>query len=180
MKLAAWNPFRLKNFVIVALILGIAAGIWLGDLFKGFGLGPGKGPGMGPGAGGGASPGHSSTKLIGSTPDDNADLVGFHNEKSAHEVSGPNEGGAPKPKGLIKVLIDDRDYYVRRGKKLESIKLSALVELIQDAAPNEDGLKAIIERTAASRPTAEDNLIAALRSAGVDKDALLMPEQPVD
>lgn len=174
MKPTLRNPFRLRNFVLIALVLGIVAGIWLGDFFKGFGLGPGKGPGMGPGSGGTGSPGHSTTKLIGTSADDKADLVGHHTTDDSAD------GDTPKPAGLIKVVIDDRTYYVRRGKKLEPIKLPALVELIQQAPPNADGLKAVIERTGASRPSAEDKLFAALKSAGVDQDALYMPADPMN
>ncbi len=175
MKAAAWNPFRLKNMVLMALVLGIAAGIWLGDLFKGFGLGPGEGAGLGPGAGSHESPGQTTTQLISQTGEDNADLVGHHTEEEL------NNEPEPKPvRGPVKVLIDGRDYFVQRNGASETIPLLELVTLIQRAKPDEDGRRVIIDRTADSRPSAEIKLTEALKSAGISENAVTITPRAVD
>jgi len=168
---AKWNPFRTRNVLVVALGLGILAGVWLGDFFKGFGLGPGQGPGLGPGAGRSASDGD------GQISDDAADLVGL---KRSPADSDATPRRVPQG-GLIKVLIDDRSYFLQHGESREEIELDALVDLIRQTRPNEDGLRAVIDRTATSRVTAEIKLFEALKEAGVPaKEAVYLNPTAVE
>lgn len=167
MKTAGWNLFRLRNLVGAALVLGILVGVWLGDWFKGFGLGPGEG-------------GSQSAKLLstkgkpGESDRATADLVGFHADDDASDAS------EPKPAGLVKVLIDDRSYYLREGAKKTPIALEELVRLIEQTSPNEDGLKAVIERTATSRVSTEIKLFDALKEAGVAENSIYLAPQAVE
>jgi hypothetical protein len=171
MKVSTWNPFRFRNIAVAALALGIVAGIWLGGLFKGlgFGLGPGTG-----GSGGGQSASVSTKKTGTDKPAGVADLVGFHDE------DGANNAESAKISHIVKVLIDDRSYYVRHGEKRKPISLEALVIKIVQTEPNEDGLKAVVDRTVSSRTSAEMNLIQALRLAGVSDNAVYLSPQAVD
>ncbi len=167
---AKWNPLRTRNVLFVALGLGIVAGVWLGDLFKGFGWGPGQGPGLGPGTG------RSAGDIDGSDADDAADLVGVKRSKSDPESS-PDRAS---PGGLIKVLIDDRSYFLLRGDSRGEIELGELVDLIRQTKPNEDGLRAVIDRTAESRVTTEDRLFDALKAAGVPSNAVYLTPTAVE
>jgi hypothetical protein len=169
MKIAAWNPLRLKNFVLVALALGILVGIWLGDFFKGFGWGPENAATN--------SPGDTPSSLVQQPGDDldgRADLVGHHAEDASADAA------ARKPAGLVKVLIDDRAYFLRAENENEPIGLAALVELIGQTKPNDDGLKAVVERTSTSRVSAEVKLFDALKAAGVPENSVYLTPQAVE
>jgi hypothetical protein len=170
------NPFRMRNLVGGALALGLLAGIWLGDLFKGFGLGPGQGAGLGPGQGPGTGrvAQVSGAKRSRKSDPDPPDLVGQHaGEDDEPATAQPGDG-------LIKALIDDRRYSLRREGKRLPIELDELVRRIEQAEPNDDGLRAVIERTSASRVSAEDKLFDALRAAGVPMNSVYLAPQPVD
>jgi len=165
----------LKNLVILALILGIVAGIWLGDLFKGLGFGLGPGLGGGSGAGTGTdSPGNTSAKPAKLVTDDSADLVGYDSTDTISDST------ASQSISLVKVLIDDREYFIRRGEKTLPIGLDALVTMIEGTKPNEDGLKAVVDRTATSRVSAEVKLFDALKAAGVQENSVYLAPQSVD
>jgi hypothetical protein len=166
---AKWNPFRTRNVLAVALGLGIVAGIWLGDLFKGFGWGPGQGPGLGSGESAGNSAGSSSS-------DGTTDLVGLSRMKSDPD----EKTGAGKQGPLIKVLIDDRSYYLQDVDGPEPIELHELVELIRKARPDQDGLRAIIDRTSTSRVTAEVKLFDALKEAGIPANSVYIAPTAVE
>lgn len=169
--LAKWNPFKLRNLVGVALVLGIAAGVWLGDFFKGlgFGLGPGYG-------GGSASSGSGKSSGDGSDSSSGADLVGHHAEPNDADDAVP----AAPSKELVRILIDDRSYFLRQGKKKQPISLEALVRLIELTDPNEDGLRAMVDRTPSSRASVEDKLYAALKDAGIPANAIYVVPNAVE
>jgi hypothetical protein len=160
------SPFRLTNLVVVALILGILVGLWLGDLFKGLGWGPGEG-GTSRAT---ATQEHASVTDAGTE----GDLVGFRDEGEETQST------TPKPSGLVRVLIDDRSYFVRDGEAKTSIALDALVRRIAETEPNEDGLQAIIDRTSASRVVTERNLRDALRKAGVAENSVYWTPHAVE
>lgn len=169
-----WNPFRMRNIAGVALGLGILAGIWLGDIFKGFGLGAGKGAGQGPGTG---QPAHISSGRPNSRDDDEADLVGHHAGEDDEAIA---MAKPPKTAGLVKVLIDERSYFLHQDEKKTPISLEALVDKILQTEPNEDGLRAVIERTSSSRVSAELRLFDALKDAGVPTNSVYLAPHAVD
>jgi hypothetical protein len=166
-----WNPFKLRNLVGVALVLGIAAGVWLGDFFKGlgFGLGPGYG-------GGSASSGSGKTGGGSDSSSGTADLVGHHAEPSDADDAVP----AVPSKDLVRILIDDRSYFLRQGKKKQPISLEALVRLIELTDPNEDGLRAMVDRTPSSRASAEIKLYDALKDAGIPANSVYLAPTAVE
>jgi len=157
MKVAKWNPFRLRNLALGALVLGILAGLWLGDVFKGFGGGDSLGIGLG---NSGPRTSRSRTELANFTTADESEADG--------------------ESGLVRILIDDRDYFVRLPKEDRPIDLATLVKLVKSKAPNADGLRAIIDRTSASRPSAEHRLLAALKEAGIPEKGVYLRPEPVD
>lgn len=171
MKLAALNLFRSRNILVVVLALGLLLGIWLGDLFKGFGWGPGAGTGTtSP-----SSPGNSAAESSHGI----ADLVGHRTETSNDESASEVEV-KPGEKGVVKVLIDDRNYFLRTGGKKQLIGLESLVQLIEHTQPDEDGLRAIIDRTPSSRATAELKLFDALKDAGVPANSVYLAPKAVE
>ncbi|MFO0918564.1 MAG: hypothetical protein U0872_09650 [Planctomycetaceae bacterium] len=157
MKFAKWNPFRLRNLALGALALGILVGIWLGDVFKGFGGGSSWGVGLE-----NASPPESSNRT---------DLVNF---------TTTDESESKRSSGLVRILIDDRDYFVRLPKEDRPIDLPTLVKLVKSREPNADGLRAVIDRTASSRPSAEQRLKDALKEAGIPEKSVYLKPTAVD
>ena len=168
MKAPRWNPFRPRNAIGGALVLGILAGIWLGELFKGFGLG------LGP---------ESQESRVESQESESQEARDKIQEPEEHAESSLALDSRPSTldsTGPVHVLIDDRSYFVRDGEERREIELPALVQLIERTIPNEDGLKAVVNRTPASRTTVENRLFAALKEAGISKSAVYMPEQAVE
>ena len=163
------NPFRMRNLLGGALALGILAGIWLGDLFRGFGLGPGQGTGQPKGSAGVTSP------LDKSPGDSAADLVGVN----TGDEPGDEPGAGPTSDGLVHVRIDDRKYFLIQDGKQYAIGVEALVQRIEQTEPNADGLRAVIERTASSRVSAEVRLFELLKEAGVPVNSIYLPPHAV-
>lgn len=161
MKLGALNPFRFRALLPAVLAVGLLLGVWLGDLFQGFGWGPGQG--------GGNSQGHAQQKSSADSDDGEADLVGVRATEASAKMllTTESDDANPNEDRLIHALIDGRNYFVLRGKKKEPIGLTELIDLIKDTRPNEDGGRAIIDRTKDSRPSAEENLKMGLQDAGL-------------
>ncbi len=174
MKTTTRNPLRFRNVAAAALGLGILAGIWLGDLFKGFGLGPGQGGGGSGTQSSGQTASKTQVERLVDDAGDDPDLVGYHEGDSANDTE------APPASTVVKVLIDDRNYYVRDGEKQRSISLEALVDLIRRTEANEDGLRAVVDRTNSSRVTAEVKLFEALKRAGVSDNAVYLTPQALE
>lgn len=151
MKVARWNPFRLRNLALAALAIGIIAGLWLGDLFNGFG--------------GGNSVGVGFTDSSTTKSQDRTDLVGY---------AKPAGQSTASTAGLVRILIDDRHYYLCLEDEDQPIELKSLVELVKSTPPNDDGLRAIVDRTAASRASAEHKLSEALKAAGIPEKAVYL------
>jgi hypothetical protein len=70
------------------------------------------------------------------------------------------------------VLIDDRSYFICRGDQKQPISLESLVRLIEETDPDEDGLRAMVDRTPASRASAEDRLRTTLEETGIPKNSV--------
>ncbi len=140
---------RMRYVVGGALVLGIAAGIWLGDLFKGIGTGDGIGIGQSGFSG-------VTTGLTSGSAD-----LGVSSENSSDVV----------PESL-RVIIKDREYYLRSGDDETPIDLNALVGMVQSASGDDDGIKLRIYRTGSARVTAMLQLRDALKASGVAEGAI--------
>lgn len=173
MKRSFWNPFRFRRMAGAALVIGVLVGIWLGDLFKGFGWGPGDSQSVVTSKSD-QPPEENIPSESTSNEDQAADLVGYH---ATEPASTPEE---PIVQGIVKVLIDGRSYFLRMASKKQEISLEDLVLLIAKTPPDDDGLRVIIDRTETSRVSAEDNLFEALKRAGISTNEIKLQDVPVD
>jgi hypothetical protein len=141
--------FKLRNVAGAALVIGIAAGIWLGDLWKGFGTGSGLGLGNG---------GDQVTLVSSSretTPDASA-------ESPAEPVAG----------NVLRVVIRDRSYYLKTGREERRLTLEDLVQAVRNTPGDADGLRLRVYRAEDARVTADVQLREALRGAQIPESAI--------
>jgi hypothetical protein len=142
------SMFKLRTFIGVALVAGVAAGVWLADFWKGFGWG--GGPGLGSG-----SP-----------------------ESVATETSAPAEQRPDEPAEdptssarTLRVVIRDRSYFLKHALGERLISLEELVAAVKQVSGDDDGIRLRVYRAESSRPTAELQLEEALRAAGIPDSA---------
>lgn len=138
--------FKFRNVVGVALVLGIAAGVWMGDLFKGFGTG---GDGVGIGRSG-------TTGLSADAAPEQAVDLGVSG--AAHRQP-------------YRVVIKDRSYFLREGAADTPVTLEKLVELVTASPGDEDGVRVRVYQTESARVTAGVRLRDALKAADVPESA---------
>lgn len=142
--------FKLRNLVGAALVVGIAAGVWLGEFWKGFGWGGGSG--LGPG----------DSLLVTTQP--------------THSTTPPTEDDArdspPASRQTVRVVIRDRSYYLKQSREEQPIALQDLVALVQQAQGDEDGIRLRVYRAESSRATAELQLQEALRAVDIPESAI--------
>jgi hypothetical protein len=154
--------FRKRNILGVALVAGIGLGVYLGQ-FKGFGLGGGSQMGIGIGDGEPQVTVESSdttTKPLELTQEQEPSLV-------------PD---------VIRVLIDDREFLLRsasKGGMDVPVTLPKLIQLIQDAPGDADGIRVRVSMKTKARASAEENLKKELEAAGIDDAAVLWIPTPV-
>lgn len=142
--------FKVRYLVGAALVLGIAAGVWLGEFWKGFGWGGGSGFGYGDSLLVTAQPTNSTT------PPAKDDV----------------QDSSPTPMPTVRVVIRDRSYYLKQSREEQPIALQDLVALVQRAAGDEDGIRLRIYRAESSRATAELQLQEALRAVDIPESAI--------
>jgi hypothetical protein len=155
--------FRKRNFLGAVLLAGIGLGVYLGKL--NFGLGGGNQFGLG-------SSGGETQVSIGS-----ADRIASPIEPAKEKEELPIE--VPD---VVRILIDDRQYYLRSetGSVTEApIALPKLVQLIELAPGDEDGLRVRVYRKATARASAEEKLKTALTEAGIHDAAVFWVPNPV-
>ncbi len=91
------------------------------------------------------------------------------------------EDAAAVSSGVLSVLIDERSFLIRITEQPEpryrSSDLIDLVQLARKTAGDGNGIRVQILRRETARPSAEQDLITALQSAGVSRDSIVMPEQ---
>lgn len=163
--------FRLlskRNILGAVLIAGIAAGIYLADLFKGL---PGMGGGSGlpslktPDSKEGESQSKSNDALLTST--------------TAPESESDATSNPPAP-DFIKVIIADKSYFLRSESGDHSAPLKQIISQAKSAPGDEDGIRVRVYRKLSSLPSAEIALRDALIAAGIsDKQTDWIPN-PID
>ncbi|OYW15139.1 MAG: hypothetical protein B7Z55_15240, partial [Planctomycetales bacterium 12-60-4] len=79
------------------------------------------------------------------------------------------KGTAPES---LRVVIKDRNYYLRSGGSETPIDLDALVSMVQSAIGDDDGIKLRIYRTESARVTAELQLRESLKTVDVADSAI--------
>ena len=151
--------FRMRYVVGGALVLGIAAGVWLGDWFKGFGPG-GTGTGFGT----------SNTDGVQTSVGDGVADIGVATDRPASAVTLPT----------LRVVIRDRSYFLRDGDQETPIELPDLVDLVVKHPADEDGLKLRVYRANSARAKTVDDLAHAVRSASVADAAVYISQDAVE
>ena len=163
--------FRKRNILGTALIAGIGLGVYFGQ-FKGFGLGGGSQFGLGLSDGETQATIESPAGAIKPLDIKPVDIKPLDPENSVtpQDVS-----------DVVRVLIDDRKFKLKSeisGAEIP-VDLKKLIELIQQAPGDEDGLRVRIYRTTTSRASAEESLKQELTAAGIDETAIFWVPPPV-
>lgn len=96
------------------------------------------------------------------------------------------QGGEPSigEGGVIEVLIDDRDYFLRRGTAENAEWVSADIDAIagyaRQATGDEAGVRVRIFRRPAAKALPEHELMEALRNVGVTDAQIDVPDKLVE
>ena len=144
--------FKFRNVVSVVLVLGVAAGLWLSEFWKGFGFGDGKGPGLGDG--------------------DKAVAVSTDDEGGAAPELGVDGPASTTHTGqTVRVVIRDRDYFLKEGRKETPLPLDRLVNTVREMPGDDDGIRLRVYRADTARVTAELELREALQKAEIPESA---------
>ena len=160
--------FRKRNVLGAALVAGIGLGVYLGQ-FKGFGLGGGSHFGIGTSDGG---PGEGAA----------SQTVAAVSEPVVKPLESTKSDEALAASDVIRVVIDEREFLVRSGKKGDAgvaVTLPKLMELIEKAPGDADGIRVRISMKANARASAEEKLRKELEAAGIDDAAILWVPTPV-
>jgi hypothetical protein len=142
--------FKLRTIVSVVLVLGVAAGVWLSEFWKGFGNGKGLG------LGNGDKPAAVSTEEEG----DAAPELG---------VDGP--ASTTHAGETVRVVIRDRDYFLKEGRTETPLPLDRLVDTVREVPGDDDGIRLRVYRAESARVTAELELREALQKAEIPESA---------
>lgn len=156
--------FRKRNVLGAALVAGIGLGIYFGQ-WKGFGLGGGSSSGLGTSAG-------ETQASLGT-----GEIINETTEFTKDDVQ------IPVPE-VVRVLIDEEQFLLRQandGTKDVPITLSKLIQLIERAPGDRDGLRVRIYERLTARASAEEELKKALVAAGIQDSAVFWvpPSQQV-
>lgn len=159
-----------RNVLGGLLIAGIAIGLYLGDLWNGFGGGNSLGVGQGDGkstseAKNEAENSETSTTVVQATapikPDRPAQIPG-------------------QPLPVVKAVLDERTYFVRSDTGDVATDLEQLVQLAKRATGDDYGVKIRIYRRPKSLPATELALQDALVEAGLNEDQIVWIGNPID
>jgi hypothetical protein len=157
---------RKRNILVAALVAGIGLGVYFGS-WKGFGWGGGAGSEIG-GGDGETHVSVGSEKLI-------------KNPSTRTAVQNQDDASIPVP-DVVRVLIDDREFLLRSANddsRDAKISLPKLIQLIEQAPGDADGLRVRIYRKTTARASAEESLKDKLTAAGIEDAAVFWVPNPV-
>lgn len=156
---------RLRNIAAIALVAGIAVGVWLADWFKGLGSGDGIGIGQ-------RSVATVSESSKGTDTNSGTVLV-----EAAASLQNADTFTPPAPvTKVVSLVISDRSFFLRTEAGDQPVTLQRILQLVGEAPGDEDGHRLKIARSASSRSSAEQELQDALIEAGIpDKDVYWKP-----
>lgn len=149
--------FRKRNILGAALIAGVIVGQYLPDFWNGFGGGSITGVGLGDPQSGGSLDSSDGSK------------------DSAVDPPKGNDAAKELPKNVppvIKVVIDDRSYYLRSSDGDRPTSIAEVIGLVKAAAGDADGIRLRIYRKGTSRPSAENALQDAIMEAKISEAAV--------
>lgn len=179
--------FSVRNLALSALGLGLLLGVWLGDLFQ-WPAGNGWKPGSEATTGSAttsdplATTSPSAPTEVDVTPEgeQNASTKPAVGNGVGQNVMTSLEPAPATPPASIRVVVDDRTYFVMTDEGRRPVTLETLVELATATAGDADGIRVRINRTANSRATVETRLLDALTRAGIPENAIFLPPEPVE
>ena len=166
-----WRLLSKRNILGTVLAIGIAVGVYLGDLWKGFGTGN-----SGSDA---ARKTTTETKEGESTKDDTKTLAMVDNTSITRPTKKPAPGSDVVPQ-VVKVIVADRSYFVRTAEGDEASDLNSVVALAKSAIGDVDGIRVRIYRRPTSRTAAEIALSEALTAAGITEEQTVWVVNPID
>ncbi len=165
---------KTSRLVGVLVITGIGIGALLSYLLPDFGFGLGTGGDVG----------------IGNPPGSNAagTIVGTGDESSESTAETPTDTpestDTAGPVATVFVMIDGREYLLRRGPEgkapYKSARLEQVVQAAQEATGDDNGIRVRIAQRSSSRETAERALRMKLEEAGIPGDAIRWKDEPTD
>lgn len=173
------------RMVGVLVLTGIGIGALLSYVLPDFGFGLGSG-------GFGNPPATGSKTMVGTTSDTVTDTVSDSTSGTSTEttvpVEDPSEGGESTeptaPVATVFVLIDGREYLLRRGPEgkapYKPADLAAVIEAAQAATGDDNGIRVRIAQKSSSRETTERALRMELEQAGIPGDAIRWKDEPTD
>jgi len=147
----------IRNIAGIAAVVGLAIGVWLADLFNGFGTGESGPPAVA------VSLGEQASQLP---------------APPTKEETTPDPSGEA-PAEVATVIIDDRQYLLQTGETQTPKTLEQIVATAQAAPGNADGLKLKVVRRPSSRSSVEVALQDALKAAGLPETAIYWVPAPV-
>ena len=163
---------KMRYVVGGTLVLGIAAGVWLSDFLKGFGLGAGDGVGIGQTGLSGIQTSVGSTSSGGqSSPD--LGLSADQLVSQSQLAPGANPGKQTLPTSE-RLLVKDRGYFWRTASGDVPATLDEIIAKAQSLAGDDDGIRLRIYRDDSARVTAVIALEEALKTAMIPESAIYM------
>lgn len=166
-----WRLLSKRNILGTVLAIGIAVGVYLGDLWKGFGTGN-----SGSDA---AKKTTTETKKGDSTKDDTPTLAMVDSTSITKPPSKSATGSDAVPQ-VVKVIVADRSYFVRTAEGDEASDLKSIVALAKSAIGDVDGIRIRVYRRPTSRTAAEIALSEALTAAGITEEQTVWVVNPID
>ena len=151
--------FRKRTVLGAVLVAGVIVGQYLPDLWNGFGGGSSVGVGIGDPA------------------------PGTKREPSTDSTEKPAKDDIKLPTNVppvIKVVIDDRSYFIRSSDGDRSVEISEVIALAKAAAGDADGIRVRVYRKGTSRSSAENALQDAFNEAKISNDAVLWVPTPTE
>lgn len=167
-----WRLLSTRNVLGGVLVAGIAAGLYLGDLFKGFGFGNSLGFGTG---------GKSNSAQESKQGTEEGTTKTVVQSKTTITPEPPRKPAKKQNNHqVVKVVIADRSYFVRSTDGDQATDLAELVELVNSATGDDDGIRVRIYRKPTSRTSTELALRDALLEAGVKEEQTIWVINPID
>lgn len=159
---------KTSRVVGLLVVAGIAIGAFLSAVLPDFGI-----PGLGSGGGIGNPPPAKPVATVSTVSDG-----------PVESTETPPDEEAPPPSAVIYVMIDGRDYFLRRSPEgkapFRPATLESVVEAAKAATGDDNGIRVRIAQKSSSRETTERALRAKLAEAGIPADAIRWKDEPVD
>src|SRR5262245_46066521 len=147
-----------KRLLGAAAVVILAVGMYLGNLFRGFGLGGGAGEGE-------SNRGEHETQVNLTRP-------------SATPAATPSTGASTGSPGILTVLVEADRYRIQEGTdedaRFEPVELSDVVTRSRDVAGDEHGVRVRLRFRRNAQTGAINDLYQALQSqAGVKREEII-------